>query len=170
MDSRDWTDGHVARWQPVLPGLDPDVEGAVTRMSRLTKHLHRVREQSLLDLDLQRHEYDTLHALAGRGGAAAPSELAADLDITPASVTGRLESLENRQLIRRMPSATDRRRVEVTLTDDGRAAWLRSMGVLGDEESRLLGVLDATERRALADLLRRIMLVAESRSDAPSWG
>ncbi|MER7686894.1 MarR family winged helix-turn-helix transcriptional regulator [Streptomyces sp. NPDC097610] len=165
-DGRDWTDGHVDRWLPVLPGLDPDVEGAVTRMKLISSHLRRVRERSLVDFGLQRHEFDTLHSLAGRGGHAAPSELAADLDLAPASVTGRLDALERRDYIRRVHSAADRRRVDVQLTDAGRAAWLGAMDVLGDEESRLLGALDAGERKALSDMLRRVMLVAESSESA----
>jgi DNA-binding MarR family transcriptional regulator len=157
----DWTDAHVDRWLPVLPALDPDIEGAVTRMKLVTSHLRRVREQSLVDFDLQRHEFDTLHALAGRGGNAAPSDLAADLDLAPASVTGRLDALERRGYIRRTHSTTDRRRIDVELTDTGRATWLGAMDVLGHEEDRLLGALDATERKLLTNLLRRIMLVAE---------
>ncbi|MET8683959.1 MarR family transcriptional regulator [Streptomyces sp. NPDC004732] len=158
---RDWTDGHVERWLPVLPTLDPDIEGAVTRMSRLTVHLRRVREQSLVDFDLERHEFDTLHKLAGRGGEASPTELASDLDLAPASVTGRLDGLERRGLVRRTPSSRDRRRVDVELTEPGRAAWRGAMAVLGREEERLLGVLPEDERRQLSEMLRRVMVVAE---------
>ncbi|MCP9981584.1 hypothetical protein [Actinomadura madurae] len=88
MGDRDRTDEHVARWTPILPDLDPDTEGAVTRMGRFAKHIKRVREDLLVASGLQRHEYDTLHALAGRHGTAAPSELAADLGMPPNSVTG----------------------------------------------------------------------------------
>ncbi|MEU9623455.1 MarR family winged helix-turn-helix transcriptional regulator [Streptomyces sp. NPDC088251] len=166
MERRDWTDGHVERWKPVLPHLDPDIEGAVTRMTKLSVHLRRVREQSLVDLDLDRQEFDTLHKLAGRGGKAAPSELAADLDLAPASVTGRLDALERRGFVRRTPSPTDRRRVDVELTDDGRSTWRGAMDTVGKEEYRLLGVLDADERGLLNDMLRRIMVVAEDRGGA----
>ncbi|GAA2979883.1 DNA-binding MarR family transcriptional regulator [Streptomyces sp. KhCrAH-43] len=168
MQRRDWTDGHVDRWRPVLPELDADVEGAVTRMKKLSVHLRRVREQSLVDFDLDRQEFDTLHKLAGRGGTAAPSELAADLDLAPASVTGRLDALERREFVRRTPSTTDRRRVDVQLTDEGRATWLGAMGILGHEEERLLGVLDKGERALLNDMLRRIMVVAEDQGGA-AW-
>ncbi|MBV1848697.1 MarR family winged helix-turn-helix transcriptional regulator [Catellatospora tritici] len=160
-EPRDSVDAHVARWLPVLPELDPDIEAAVTRMKKLANHLRRVREQSLVDFDLQRHEFDTLHSLAGRGGRAAPSELAMDLAMAPATVTGRLDALERRGFIRRTPSVSDRRRVDIELTGSGRSAWLGAMDVLGHEEYRLLGALDGAERRTLADLLRRIMLVAE---------
>jgi DNA-binding MarR family transcriptional regulator len=158
---RDWTDRHVERWLPVLPGLDPDIEGAVTRVNVLTDHLRRVRERSLADFDLHKHEFDTLHSLAGRGGRAVPSELAADLKMAPGSVTGRLDALERRGYVRRTPSAEDRRRVDVELTPSGHAAWLGAMDVVGHEEYRLLGVLSADERRTLSDLLRRVLLVAE---------
>ncbi|KQX59039.1 MULTISPECIES: MarR family transcriptional regulator [unclassified Streptomyces] len=166
---RDWTDGHVARWKPVLPGLDPVVEGAVTRMKKLSVHLRRVREQSLVDFDLERHEFDTLHKIAGRGGSAAPSELAQDLDLAPASVSGRLDALEKRGFVRRTPSTTDRRRVVVELTGTGRETWLGAMDVLGDEEYRLLGVLTPEERTLLNDMLRRIMTEAESTEPPHSW-
>ncbi|MEW2487053.1 MarR family transcriptional regulator, partial [Streptomyces sp. NPDC048411] len=110
--------------------------------------------------------FETLHKLAGRGGKAAPSELAADLDLAPASVTGRLDALERRGFIRRTPSTTDRRRVDVELTEEGRSTWLGTMDFLGHEEYRLLGVLDKDERILLNDMLRRIMVVAEDRDGA----
>ncbi|MET8542988.1 MarR family transcriptional regulator [Kitasatospora sp. NPDC004799] len=160
-ESRDWTDGHVDRWQPVLPGLDPDIEGAVTRMSRLTRHLGRVREQGVADYGLHKHEFDTLHVLAGRGGHAAPSDLRADLNLAPASVTGRLETLERRGFVRRTPSTEDRRKVDIVLTEAGRAAWREALDVVGREERLLLGVLSEEERRTLADLLRKVMLAQE---------
>jgi DNA-binding MarR family transcriptional regulator len=166
MEPRDWTDEHVARWQPVLPDLDPDIEGAVTRMDKLGVHLRRVRERFLAESELDRHEFDTLHALAGRAGKATPSQLTADLGLAAASVTGRLDALERRGFVRRTPSAADRRRVDVVLTEDGGATWLRAMDVLGHEEYRLLGVLSADERAVLNSMLRRIMIVAEERDSS----
>ncbi|GAB7186933.1 MarR family winged helix-turn-helix transcriptional regulator [Kitasatospora sp. Ki12] len=165
---RDWTDGHVERWQPVLPDLDPDIEAAVTRMSKLTRHFRRVREQGVADYGLQKHEFDTLHELAGRGGHAAPSDLRADLNLAPASVTGRLEALERRGFIVRTPSTADRRKVDIVLTDAGRAAWQQALDVVGREEHRLLGVLSEDERRTLSDLLRKVMLAQEAAEDGRS--
>ncbi|MGW4897294.1 MarR family winged helix-turn-helix transcriptional regulator [Kitasatospora sp. NPDC004240] len=157
----DWTDGHVRRWLPVLPELDPDIEGAVTRMNKLSKHFRRVRERSVADYGLHKHEFETLHALAGRGGHAFPSELRADLNMAPASITGRLEALERHGYVRRTPSTEDRRQVHVELTEAGRAAWHEALDVVGAEERRLLGVLTPAERRQLSDLLRRVMHAAE---------
>ncbi|MER7335238.1 MULTISPECIES: MarR family transcriptional regulator [unclassified Micromonospora] len=161
MTDRDRVDRHVERWLPILPTLDPDIEGVVSRMQFLTRHLREVKERTLVDLDLQGHEYDTLHALAGRGGRAAPSELARDLAMAPASVTARVDALVRRGFVHRIPSTTDRRRVDVELTEAGRAAWRGAMDVRGAEEDRLLAALAPDERRLLSDLLRRVVLRAE---------
>ncbi|MFU8874283.1 MarR family winged helix-turn-helix transcriptional regulator [Micromonospora sp. SL4-19] len=161
MTDRDRIDQHVARWLPVLPDLDPDIEGAVTRMSFLSRHLREVKDRALADLDLQEKEYGTLHALAGRGGRAAPTEIAGDLRMAPASITARVDALVRRGFVRRIPSTVDRRRIDVELTDAGLAAWRRAMGVVGDEEHRVLGALTPDERRLLSDLLRRVTLTTE---------
>ena len=55
------------------------------------------------------------------------------------------------------------------LTDEGRSTWLGAMDVLGHEEYRLLGVLSAEERNQLNDLLRRIMVEAESAEHTRHW-
>lgn len=161
MAEQDWTDAHITRWTSLLPDLDPDVEGAATRMYRFVKHLRRTQEKSLEGFGLQQHEYVTLQALVARRGSASPSVLAEDLDVAAPSVTGRIGSLERRGLVRRTPSPEDRRRVQVELTDDGRRAWRGALDVVGHEEHRLLGVLDPEERRTLSDLLRRVMYAAE---------
>ncbi|MER7417065.1 MarR family transcriptional regulator [Micromonospora peucetia] len=165
MSDRDHVDRHVERWQPILPTLDHDAEGAVTRIQFLTRHLREVKERTLVGLDLHGHEYDTLHALAGRGGRAAPSDLARDLAMAPASVTARVDALVRRGFVRRIPSTTDRRRVDVELTGAGQAAWHGAMDVQGAEEHRLLSALAAHERRQLSDLLRRVVLRAEQPGD-----
>ncbi|WP_433330636.1 MarR family winged helix-turn-helix transcriptional regulator [Spirillospora sp. CA-294931] len=168
-EQRDRADEHVERWLPVLPTLDPVIEGVVMRAKLLTDHLRHARERSLVDFDLQRHEFETLLALAGRRGTAAPSQLASDLGMAPNSITGRLDSLAERGFVRRTPSPVDRRRVDVELTDQGRAVWLGTMDVLGHEEYRLLSVLSVEERKLLSDLLRRVMIRAElGDEDEPS--
>lgn len=160
---RDSVDQHVTRWSRVLPDLDPDIEGAVTRMSFLLKHLKRQRGEALATHGLQSFEYETLHVLAGRGSPyrASPSEIAAELRISPAAVTGRLDALEQRGLLRRLPSSTDRRKVIVELSEAGHRAWQETIGSMGGEEERILGVLSPAERRQLADLLRRLLLEVE---------
>lgn len=53
-------------------------------------------------------------------GHASPSEIAKHDGLTAASVSGLVDTLVRRKLVRRKPSATDRRKVVLTLTAHGR--------------------------------------------------
>ncbi|MGW2026209.1 MarR family winged helix-turn-helix transcriptional regulator [Streptomyces decoyicus] len=161
MTERDSVDEHVTRWRRILPSLDPVVEGTVTRMSLLVKHLGRAREAALAEHGLQSFEYLTLRALSGRGGRATPSELVAELRLSPSAMTSRLDGLERRAFVRRSASVTDRRKVTVELTPAGQAAWQSALETEGREEHRILRALDPAEQGLLADLLRRVLLEAE---------
>ena len=165
MQLRDSVDDHLDRWLPLLPHLDPVVEAVVTRMGFLVKHLRKVKEQGLAEYQLQDFEYSTLQALAARQGRAAPSELVADLKMSPAAMTGRLDALEQRGFVRRQQSTVDRRRVDVELTVAGFDAWRSAMEVVGREERRILATLNPAERERLSALLRRLLVVAESPVD-----
>lgn len=165
MTARDSVDDHLDRWLKVLPSLDPTVEGVVKRMWVLIKHLGATKDESLAAHGLQTFEYVTLHALAGRGGVASPSALATDLKLSPSAMTGRLDGLEQRGYVRRSPSTVDRRRLDVELTDEGRAAWQGALESQGQEEHRILRALSPDEREKLADLLRRVLIEAEQRED-----
>lgn len=59
-------------------------------------------------------------ALRGiQGGAASPGELARLWRVTPAVITGILDRLERRNLVRREPDQVDRRRLRLALTVEG---------------------------------------------------
>jgi DNA-binding MarR family transcriptional regulator len=163
MAPRDSVDEHVRRWQAELPDLDPQVEGAVTRMQKLVRHWRQARQATYAALGIQAYEFDTLHALVAQGAPyrAGPSQLAAQLMMSPAAMTGRLDALEQRGWLRRLPSPGDRRKVVVELTEAGRATWDDAMAQLGAEEDQVLDALSPAERRQLADLLRRLLLRVE---------
>src|SRR5215212_11279865 len=59
-----------------------------------------------------------------REGAVFPSELARQLRISPAVVTGLLDRLAQRGYLQRLADASDRRRLRLALTDAGLAASL----------------------------------------------
>src|SRR5262245_36297793 len=165
MRLRDSVDDHLDRWLPLLPHLDPVVEAVVTRMGFLVKHLRKVKEAGLAEYELQDHEFSTLQALAARGGRAVPSELVADLKMSPAAMTGRLDALEHRGFVHRQQSTVDRRRVDVELTVSGFDAWRSAMAMVGREERRILATLTQAEREKLSALLRRLLIAAESPLD-----
>ena len=171
MERDDWADRHVARWQDHWSGIsfDEDVEAITVRLLRIVKYLERTSKTSIAEVGLQDFEYHTLHLLMIRDtpGHASPTELAKDLDISPAGMTGRLDGMEAAGWLRRTTSVSDRRRVDVEITKAGLDIWQRAMGLRGSYEDELLGVLTPEERRALAVLLKRLTLTIEERGPEP---
>jgi DNA-binding MarR family transcriptional regulator len=60
-------------------------------------------------------------------------------------------------LVERASDPLDRRATRVSLTDEGRALIARSAGAVEDIDERLFGGLDRDERRALTELLGRVI-------------
>jgi DNA-binding MarR family transcriptional regulator len=160
----DSVDGHIEHWTREIPQLDPLVEGIVTRMEMLLRHLKQTRHAMLADsYGLEEYEYATLHFLGGCGPdhRATPSEIAAWARMSPSGITGRLDALEKRGFIRRLPSSSDRRKVIVELTEKGRQAWLSTFAPETNEEKNVLAALTSDELEQLDGMLRRMMRVVD---------
>lgn len=170
-DREDWADRHVARWRDhwIDVAFDDDVEAIMVRIGRLRDHLRATKRTALEEVGLQDFEYDTLHQLMVRDtpGQASPSELAADLGISGAGMTGRLDGLERAGWIQRRASPDDRRRVKVEVTRSGAAIWRKAMGLRGQAEVALTDALTPTERATLAGLLKKMTLAAEDAEADP---
>jgi DNA-binding MarR family transcriptional regulator len=156
---RDSVDGHVEHWKREIPALDPLVEGVFTRMHMLLRHLKQTRHAHLAAHDLEDYEYATLHFLGGCGPEhrATPSDIAAWQQMSPSGITGRLDALEKRGFIRRIPSPADRRKVIIELTQKGRQAWLSTFNPHTNEEAKVLAALEPAEQEQLDGMLRRMM-------------
>ena len=88
--------------------------GAGRAIARLAKHL----EHGLAPVDLSVPQYRVLALLAG--GPAASSWLADRLTVSPPSVTAVVDGLVARDLVVRNPDPSDRRRLNLELTESGR--------------------------------------------------
>jgi len=77
--------------------------------------------------------------------------------VTSGTMTNRVDRLTERGLVARSPDPHDRRGVRVQLTDQGLFAIDGAFTDLLKREHTLLEALDVTERRELAQLLRRLM-------------
>ena len=76
-------------------------------------------------------------------------DVARNLMVTPAVVTGLIDRLEKRGYVRRVGSSGDRRRVNLALTPEGRAAAERAQQRLADEFGAKMANFSAEELRAL---------------------
>ena len=160
----DSIDRHIAYWSRELADLDPDVEGAITRMQTLVALLRRRREAALKARRLKGWEYDVLWRLrsAGPPYQATPTWLAQALDAHPATLTSRLDRLEESGYLTRPHDPSDRRRLLVALTDKGHAAWAATIGDQAAAEHALLAPLTGDELAQLSALLRKVAAAAEA--------
>lgn len=168
MEPQDWTDRHVERWRDhwIDVSFDESVEAVVVRIGRLQRHFKAAMQKAAAEVGLQDFEYETLHLLMIREtpGNASPSALAADLGISNAGMTGRLDAMEKAGWVRRSADVDDRRRVSIEITRAGAATWRRAMELRGQAEDQVVHQLDAADQATLAALLKKMTLYVEGSS------
>ncbi|GAA4249177.1 MarR family winged helix-turn-helix transcriptional regulator [Dactylosporangium darangshiense] len=161
----DFADRHVARWRDhwVEASFDDKVEAATVRLVRIARYFKDTSVTAVTEVGLQQFEYETLHMLMIRDtpGHASPRALAEDLGVSPAGMTGRLDALEKAGYVKRTPSATDRRSVNIEATSAGVAVWRRALVLRGRAEEALLGNLSERELATFNRLLKKLTLVIE---------
>jgi DNA-binding MarR family transcriptional regulator len=165
--TKDAADLHVERWRDhwVLDqGFDDDVEAMTVRIWAIHKRFRAATKDAAAKVGLQDFEYETLHALMIRDtpGRASPGELAQEMGVSGAGVTGRLDGLEKKGWIKRMPGVGDRRRVEVEATREGLRLWREAMQLRGSVEDDVATALSKQELATLNKLLKKMTLHIES--------
>jgi DNA-binding MarR family transcriptional regulator len=160
---KDFIDDHIELWAKELPEMDLRVEAIATRLQMLAKFLDRRRDAVLAGHGLQWWEFKTLHMLR-RGGPpyrATPGELATQLNLSPATLTNRLDALVRQGYVLREHDRDDRRKVVAMLTEAGLKIWQQGIGDISRVEEDLVGELGRTEQDQLIVLLRRLVLATE---------
>jgi DNA-binding MarR family transcriptional regulator len=82
-------------------------------------------------------------------------------------MTNRLDRMEERQLVRRLPDPDDRRGVLVELTDEGAALWEQTVAVQAEKEAVVGAALDPGEQTVLNELLRKLLHAFETHHGPP---
>ncbi|MET7426233.1 MarR family transcriptional regulator [Dactylosporangium sp. NPDC005555] len=163
---QDFADRHVARWRDhwIDVPFDDAIETATVRLARIARHFRDSMQAAAAEVALQPFEYETLHQLMIRDtpGTASPRTLAEDLGVSPAGMTGRLDTLEKAGYVKRTPSPTDRRSVTIEATTAGVAVWRRAMMLRGRAEEELFGALSERELATLNRLLKKLTTVIEA--------
>lgn len=159
----DDVDRHIARWKPQIQGLDPQIEGAITRMQDLMRRLARSHTAAFAGSSFSREDYNTLHALMVQPypAEATPAQLAEACHVTRAAMTSRIDRLVDAGLVTREVDPVDRRRVIVRPTSSGRAKWIELVGEGMARERELLRALSQQEKTQLNALLRKLLLSLE---------
>jgi DNA-binding MarR family transcriptional regulator len=81
--------------------------------------------------------------------------------LSSAGVTSRIDRLERRGLVRRLPDPDDRRGVIVELTDEGARLVDEAVAAVAESDRQLLARLDADEIAQLQALLKKLLASLE---------
>lgn len=145
-------------WQRERPDLDPDPMLTVIAVQRTSQTLQAALDAFFARHDLTPSAFDVLATLR----RSAPPEgltlgdLGTLMAVTPPAVTKRVDGLERRGWVVRLPDPRDRRTVRAALTPEGRAAVGRLLEAHVAHEEALLRDLTPQERATLRELLLRI--------------
>lgn len=91
------------------------------------------------------------------------NDLAHKANLNKGQASRAAQSLVDQGLVRKVASPLDGRGVVLTLSPNGKAAWQRTMGVVGQRNQDIFGVLSAPERKQLSDVFDR--LIAQAKTD-----
>ncbi|MBI4939754.1 MAG: MarR family transcriptional regulator [Actinobacteria bacterium] len=155
----DVVDAVAAQWRAVRPDVDHSPLEVVARVSRLSRLVDRRLGENFARHGLEDWMYDVLATLR-RGGppyTLTPTELVRQAMVTTGAITNRVDRLEARGLVERVPG-TDRRSVPVRLTAAGLALVDEVVAGHMALEDALLSALPAGRRAELADALRTVLV------------
>jgi DNA-binding MarR family transcriptional regulator len=125
-------------------------------INRGETELVQALDKALESFGVSAAQYVILSTLrAGRGDTAA--QICKEISYTPGAMTRMLDRLEQKQLIRRLRYADDRRSVKLELTQEGREKFPELLAAATTVIDRFFGDLDANELHQLETLLEKML-------------
>jgi DNA-binding MarR family transcriptional regulator len=157
--SDDLTDRVLGGWRGALPDVEIGPLEVTGRLSRIGPLLARRQESVFSRFGLNRGEVGVLSALriAGPPHRLSPTRLGRGLMLSSAGMTSRIDRLERRGLVRRLPDPDDRRGVIVELTDQGLEIVDAAVAALAISDRELLERFEPQELALLEGLLRKLL-------------
>jgi DNA-binding MarR family transcriptional regulator len=157
--AKDLMDNTIGGWQGARPDIDMTALQVTGRLARIGPLLARRQEAAFERFGLGRGEVGALSALriAGPPHQLSPTRLGRGLMLSSAGVTSRIDRLERRGLVRRLPDPDDRRGVIIELTDQGIATVDEAVRAVAASDRELVERFDPDEIRTLEGLLRKLL-------------
>lgn len=119
------------------------------------KAMHRRMNEMLAEEGLTQPQFQALR-IVSRKKAVCMREISDEMLVTPANVTGIIDRLESKGLLRRTGKARDRRATQVELTRDGTALQARVATKYNDFVKSALEVFTGEEEGILGELLVKL--------------
>ncbi|HPL99231.1 MAG TPA: MarR family transcriptional regulator [Bacillota bacterium] len=124
----------------------------------LTKTQQVVFQQfkaSLAKYDVTPAQYGVLKCLWSQD-CQNPSQIACSLFLDASTITGILDRMENKDMIKRIADPKDKRSLKVVLTERGRLLEKPVTEIIDEENKKVLHALNEEERKKLTEYLNRI--------------
>ena len=156
---RDEVDSLVEAWQRERPDLDVSPMQVLSRVTRLARHLDKVRGAAFGASGLESWEFDVLAALrrAGPEHRLSPGQLLKETMVTSGTMTNRVDRLAARGL-RHPGTESGGSPGRAGRTDRCRATAVDSaFGDLMTAEQQILADLDPAHRDAITVALRELL-------------
>ena len=159
----DQIDEVLGSWRSTRPSIDTGPLEVTGRLSRIGPLLGRRQEAVFSHFGVNRGEVGALSALrvSGPPHRLSPTRLGRGLMLSSAGVTSRIDRLERRGLVRRLPDPDDRRGVIVELSDEGGRLVDEAVAAVAESDRQLLARLDADEIAQLQALLKKLLASLE---------
>jgi DNA-binding MarR family transcriptional regulator len=157
--TRDEVDTIVEAWRRERPDLDLAPMEVLSRISRLARHLDRLRANAFSAHHLESWEFDVLAALRRSGPPyrLSPGQLLRETLVTSGTMTNRVDRLVERGLVTRHDHPNDRRGVLVEMTDAGRDAVDAALAELIAAERQIMAALEVADHDQLTRSLRQLL-------------
>jgi DNA-binding MarR family transcriptional regulator len=156
--SKDHVATIIEQWHKERPDLDPSPMAIIGRLSRLSRSIDRRLEENFKKYDLQSGTFDLLATLRRNGEPfmLTPTQLQGEMMLSSGATTHRLDLLEKRGFIERLPDPEDRRGTLIKLTPGGKDLIDRAVVTHIETENEMLATLDASQKCELTSLLAQL--------------
>ncbi|WP_042479398.1 MarR family winged helix-turn-helix transcriptional regulator [Bacillus ndiopicus] len=139
------------------PLNNPDIEIELfLTLHQKTSKLTKILDARLKIFDLNLGRLCLLYMLEVRNYEALPSELGDELAVTRSNISGLLSALEKLHYIKRTFDENDRRKIKVTMTEDGKNILAKAWPIYEEVVKSLFSELNKDEKAQLLSVMTRI--------------
>ncbi|SPZ21161.1 Multiple antibiotic resistance protein marR [Providencia rettgeri] len=158
MSDKDFVDTLIQEWLETVPTLDLSGLPIIARIVRMSHYISQFIDANLARYNLNVGEFEVLAALARNPDRQlSPKELQKKILISSGGLSNRINRLEEKKFIVRIPDPADRRGVIVKITPEGRKLTLEAVETHVAIEKSLVQGLDDENKDQLAMLLKKLI-------------
>lgn len=136
---------------------NPDIEIELfLTLHQKTNKLTKILDSRIKIFDLNLGRLCLLYMLEERNYEALPSELSDELTVTRSNISGLLRALEKLHYIERTFDENDRRRIKVTMTEEGKKILAKAWPIYEEVVKDLFSGLNKEEKAQLLATMARL--------------